>query len=172
MKVGFLWQTGIVQSLPSIERGGGGRELRRAAGRCWLLREASRVLAPDGSRFESWQWCDLLVHELTSSLPRPNPSALWDSARTDCWNVFFQRRGIWPSSSPTKWTCSQERPRCWCPGNAPRPPCSPGELSSASLPFRSAVADRGEDVVPFPHPASPTRPHHARSCLRGAGGSF
>ena len=69
-----------------------GRELRRAAGGCWLLHEASQVWAPGGSGFESWQLCDLLVYALTSSLPKPNPSLLWDSAGPGCWNVFFQRR--------------------------------------------------------------------------------
>ena len=113
-------------------------------------------MAPDGSRFESWQWCDLSVHELTSSLPKPNPSVLWDSARTDCWNVFFQRC-IWPSSSPTKWTCSQERPGRWCPGNAPVSPCSPGELSSASLPFRSAAGQWLTEAKPSS--SFPTRHH-------------
>lgn len=145
-----------------------GRELRRAAGGCWLLHEASQVWAPGGSGFESWQLCDLLVYALTCQIPHFS-----GTQQAQAVGMSSSRGGgVQPSTSPTEWACSQEGPRSWC---REMPPLSPGKLSSAPLPFVSSTCQwlmDGKLSSSFP-----TQHHHhdtnrASSCLQEAGKQF
>lgn len=71
--------------------------------------------------------------------------------------MYSGEGGTQPCTSHTRWVCSQERPRGWCPGNATTSPLAPSSKpSSAPIPPLSAACLMDGKLSSSPPPSITT----------------